>query len=178
MSRGVILDKTMVILRLIHVLGGVFWAGSMIFVAALLEPSIRENGPDGGKVQASLMRRGLLTIMPIVAILVILSGFELLRRVSGGFSPEWFASPTGRALSLGMASALVAFLFGILVMRPAATKLATLGQAAGQLPAGAERESTMARIDALRGRMRLGGRIVASLLAISVVTMAVARYLQ
>jgi hypothetical protein len=172
------MDTTMVVLRLVHISAGVFWAGTMIFVAVLLEPSIRENGPDGGKVQASLMRRGLLTIMPIVAILVILSGIELVRRVSGGFSAEWFASPTGRALSLGMASAIVAFLFGMLVMRPSATKLVALGQAAAQLPAGAEKESTMARIEALRGRMRLGGRIVASLLALTVVTMAVARYLQ
>jgi hypothetical protein len=77
-----------------------------------------------------------------------------------------------------MVSTIVAFLFGVLVMRPAAMRLAALSQSAAQLPAGAERESTMARIQALRGRTRLGGRIVASLLAISVVTMAVARYLQ
>jgi hypothetical protein len=172
------MDTTMVVLRLIHIFGGVFWAGTMIFVAVLLEPSIRENGPDGGKVQASLMRRGLLNIMPIVAILVMLTGIELVRRVSGGFTAEWFGSPTGRALSLGMASTIVAFLFGVLVMRPAATRLAALSQSAAQLPAGAEKESTMARIQALRGRTRLGGRIVASLLAISVVTMAIARYLQ
>jgi hypothetical protein len=172
------MDKTMVVLRLVHVFGGVFWAGTMIFVAVLLEPSIRENGPEGGKVQASLMRRGLLTIMPVVALLVILTGIDLIRRVSGGFAPEWFASPTGRTLSLGMASTIVAFLFGVLIMRPAAIKLAALSQAAAQLPAGAEKESTMARIQALRGRARLGGRIVASLLSLAVVTMAIARYMQ
>jgi hypothetical protein len=168
----------MVVLRLVHIFGGVFWAGTMIFIAILLEPSIRENGPDGGKVMTSLMRRGLLNIMPIVAILVILTGIELVRRASGGFAAEWFASPTGRALSLGMASAIVAFLFGVLVMRPAALKVAALSQSAAQLPAGAEKDGAMARIQALRGRTRLGGRIVATLLAISVVTMAVARYLQ
>jgi hypothetical protein len=172
------MDTTMVILRLVHIFGGVFWAGTMIFVAVLLEPSIRENGPDGGKVQASLMRRGLLVIMPVVALLVILSGIELVRRVSGGFSAEWFASPTGRALSLGMASSIIAFLFGMLFMRPAAAKLAALSQSATQLPAGAGKESVMVQIEALRGRTRLGGRLVASLLALTVVTMAIARYLQ
>ena len=172
------MDSTMVILRLVHIVGGVFWAGTMIFVATLLEPSIRENGPDGGKVMASLMRRGLLNIMPVTAILVILTGIELVRRVSGGFAPEWFASPTGRGLSLGMLSAIVAFLFGVLVMRPAANRIGALSQAAAQLPAGAERDGTMARIQALRERMKLGGRVVATLLALTVVTMAVSRYLQ
>jgi uncharacterized membrane protein len=144
------MDTSMVVLRLIHIFGGVFWAGTMIFVAVLLEPSIRENGPDGGKVQASLMRRGLLNIMPIVAILVMLTGIELVRRVSGGFAAEWFGSPTGRALSLGMASTIVAFLFGVLVMRPAATRLAALSQSAAQLP-GAEKEVRWPGSQALRG---------------------------
>jgi len=168
----------LLLLRFIHIVGGVFWAGTMIFAAVFLEPSVREAGPDGAKVMQGLMRRRYLTIMPIVAVLTILAGVGLLEQVSGGFHPEWMGTPTGITLSLGAAVAIVAFLIGMFFVRPAALRLTTLVPQAMQTPEGPSRAALMAEVQGLRTRLRRGGRVVAALLGVTTIAMAVARYVQ
>jgi uncharacterized membrane protein len=168
----------LILLRLIHIAGGVFWAGTMLFAAVFLEPSVREAGPDGAKVMLGLMRRKYMVVMPVVAALTILAGVGLLEQVSGGFHPDWMSSPTGIPLSLGAAIAVLAFLIGIFFVRPAAMRLAVLMPQMMQSPEGQAREALMAEAQALRTRLRRGGRVVAALLGVTTITMAVARYLQ
>jgi uncharacterized membrane protein len=166
----------LILLRLLHILGGVFWAGTLIFVALFLEPSVREAGPDGAKVMQALLRRKYLIILPLVALITIVAGILLLQRVSGGFDPLFMRSRTGMALSIGGGVAILAFLIGVLVMRPAVMRLIKVMSQAGQSE-GAAKAALMAEADGLRRRMRLGGRWVAGLLTVTVLTMAVARYL-
>jgi uncharacterized membrane protein len=167
----------LILLRLIHIAGGVFWAGTMLFAAVFLEPSVREAGPDGAKVMLGLMRRKYMVVMPIVAALTILAGVGLLEQVSGGFHPDWMSSPTGITLSLGAAIAILAFLIGIFFVRPAAMRLAVLMPQMMQSPEGQAREVLMAEAQGLRTRLRRGGRVVAALLGMTTIAMAVARYL-
>ena len=150
------------IARLLHVGLGVFWAGTMMFATWLLAPAVQEVGPDGGKVMAALARRGMMTIMPIAAVLTLLSGLWLLWRVSAGFNPSYMGSTIGIVYSLGMLSALVAFGIGIAVVRPAMMQSAT---------------ADPARAQALRQRGSRAQRVVAVLLVVTVVCMAIARYL-
>lgn len=166
----------LILLRLIHIAGGVFWAGTMLFAAVFLEPSVREAGPDGAKVMLGLMRRKYMVVMPIVAALTILAGVGLLEQVSGGFHPDWMSSPTGITLSLGAAIAILAFLIGIFFVRPAAMRLAVLMPQMMQSPEGQAREALMAEAQGLRTRLRRGGRVVAALLGVTTIAMAVARY--
>ena len=171
------MDVVLVILRFLHVVLGAYWAGVVIFTALYLEPSVRAAGPAGGQVMAQLVARGHMTVLPIVALVTILAGLELMRRVSGGFDPAWTSSPMGLALGTGALSALVAFLLGVVVMRPAMMKVMTLTQAAMQVPAGPDRDAQLAAIGPLRRRATLTLRWVALLLGITVSLMAVARYL-
>ena len=50
----------MIVLRLLHVGLGVFWAGSLLFIALFLEPSVRAALPESGKVMQQLAKRRLL----------------------------------------------------------------------------------------------------------------------
>jgi len=170
-------DAYMVTLRLVHIVSGVFWAGTLWFAASYLEPSIRETGPEGGKVMQALLRRGYLNTMPAVALVAILSGFLLMWRVSDGFSSAWMGTPYGRALSLGALAALVAFALGVFVMRPTVLRMGALAQAAAQATDDAARQATLAEVELLRQRARAAGRAVAGLLGVAVVMMAVAQYL-
>jgi len=167
----------MLLLRVIHILCGVYWAGALFFVATFLEPSVRAAGPDGAKVMQSIMQRRFLDIMPAVALLTILSGIELYRRVSGGFAVAWITSGHGTSITVGAVAALVAFTIGVSVLRPAAKRAGPLAQSAMQLPEGAEREARMAEVQRLRRLTALGGRWVAAFLALAVLGMAAARYL-
>lgn len=166
-----------VVLRILHILCGVYWAGALLFIATFLEPSVRAAGPDGAKVMQGIMQRRFLDIMPAVALLTILTGVELYRKASAGFDPAWIGSSYGTSITVGAVAALVAFVIGVGVMRPAAKRMGPLAQGAQALPEGSEREAQLAEVQRLRRRSALAGRWVATLLAVAVIGMAAARYL-
>ena len=58
------MDPVFLVMRLLHVCFGVFWVGVIVFAATMLMPSIRDTGPDGGKVMLALLRRGYMTSAP------------------------------------------------------------------------------------------------------------------
>lgn len=171
------MDPVMVLLRLLHIVLGVYWAGAIIFSALYLEPSVRAVGPPGGQVMAQLVKRGHLNVMPAVALITMLAGIELYRRVSAGFQLEWITSTQGMTLTIGAVAAILAFIIGVFVMRASSLKVMALSKAAQQLPDGPDRKGKLQAIEPLRRRATLSLRWVAGLLALSVVTMAVARYL-
>ena len=147
--------------RLLHIVVGVFWAGTVFFNAWLLAPALRDVGPDGGKVMAALARRGLLVILPVSGILTILSGIWLYWHASVGFDPAYMRSRPGMVYGLGMVATLVAFLIGVLVVRPSVAKMATAD------PSDASK---------LRARVAAFSMLVAVLVAVTVICMAVGRY--
>lgn len=159
-------EASLLVLRLLHIVGGVYWGGAIFFTVLFLGPSLRDAGPDGAKVMQGIQARGFMTWTPVVALLVIVSGIDLLRRVSGNFQPEWFGTARGMTLSLGMVAAIVAFVIGYFVMRPAMMRAGRLAAEGGD----------PARVGALRARATTTSRVVAVLLLVAVITMAVGRY--
>ena len=150
------------VLRLIHVGGGAMWVGMFAFMTFYLSPALAEVGPEGGKLMAALQRRRIMVVLPVIALLTIGSGFWLMMRVYGG-PANLAASRMGIALNVGATAAIVAFLIGIIFMRPAMMRaMATTD------PAEAQR---------LRVRGAVLGRWVARLLMLALGAMAVARYL-
>ena len=169
------MDVTLIVFRLVHVLGGVFWVGAMVFVANFLVPAVGDAGPDGGKVIAALMRRRFMTIIPIVAALVILSGLWLYWRASSGFSTDYMKSGPGHAYAIGALCAITAFIIGMTVTRPATIRSIQLAQAAATAEPG-EREKILETAQAARERGARYGRIIAVLLLLATAAMAVGRY--
>jgi uncharacterized membrane protein len=170
------MDILQILLRIIHIVGGVFWVGATIFTAAFLLPALREAGPDGAKVMEGVARRKFMEIMPLVAILTMLSGLWMFYRASGGFNAGYFASRAGMGYSTGGALAIIAFLIGMTVVRPSMVKVTELARTAAQAPAE-EKGRIMGAIGPLRARANKAGNIVATLLVFAAVAMAVARYL-
>lgn len=166
----------MLLMRLLHIGLGVFWAGTVVFTAIFLFPSIAEAGPDGAKVGAALMRRRFMQVMPPIAGLTILSGLYLYWRDSGGFQPSFMRSGMGVTLGIGAAAAIAAFVVGVAVMRPAMTRAGALAQNAAQA-APADRQPQLAEAQTLRQRGTRAGQVVAVLVSVTVVAMALARYM-
>jgi hypothetical protein len=104
------------------------------------------------------------------------SGFWVFERLAAGNHAAFMGTPMGQALAWGAAAAVIAFLLGIVVMRPAmlrATRLAeSLATASPE-----ERATRSAEIQRLRARGTLMGQVVAILLLFALAAMAVARYL-
>jgi hypothetical protein len=109
-------------------------------------------------------------------VLTVLAGLRLYQ-VQARSTPGWVLSRTGLAFGLGGALAIIAWVIGISVSRPSAAKLAALIQslqAPGASPPSPEQQTELTR---LRTRLGVATRFVAYLLLVTVVTMAVARYL-
>lgn len=168
------MDLLQIILRLIHVVGGIFWVGAMVFVSFFLGPAITDVGPDGGKVMAAIEKRNFMTIMPLVALLTILSGLWLFMRASTG-SGEFMRSGAGMAYSLGALCAIVAFIIGMTITRPSMMKVTQLAPAIAAAPES-ERPAMMAKLQALRARGSKWARIIGVLLLLAATAMAVGRY--
>jgi uncharacterized membrane protein len=170
------MQATLLVLRVVHVIGAVFWAGAILFVVHFLEPAVRDLGPDGSKVMQALQRRRYLEAMPVMALLTILSGFWLYHRDFGRFHPGPGASPAEWSYGIGGLAAVVALVIGLSVIRPSALRLGRVGaEMATATPE--RREALAAEANRSRGQLRMAGRIVVLLLTVAMVTMAVGRYL-
>lgn len=170
------MNAELLILRLVHVLGGVFWLGSGLFTSLFLFPAFAGSGPGAGAVMAGLQRRRLFTVLPIVAALTILSGLRLMWIGSGGFSPAYFESGMGRTFAVSGALAIIGFLLSLLLARPAMVRSGELAARSGGMPPGPERDAVNARIGALQRRGAVSSFLAVSLVTLAGVGMAVARY--
>lgn len=164
------------VLRLIHVLGGIYWVGSALFSAIFLMPALTRAGPAAGQVMANLQARRLFIVMPIVALLTILSGFRLMWIFSAGFAAAYFATLTGQILAVSGGLALATFALGILIARPAAARSGELrARVAGETDPEA-RATIQSELGSLQRRMALVGAVSTVLLVLAAAGMAVARY--
>ena len=165
------------VLRVIHVVGGMFWVGGMFFNSLFLMPAMIEAGPAAGPVMGGLQRRRLFVVLPIVALLTILAGLRLLWITSGGFAPSYFATARGATFAGSGAAAILAFALAMEITRPAAARMGTLRQslpAVEDAPARAKIEDEIGR---LQRRMQRVGGFLNFLLLVAAVGMAVGRYL-
>lgn len=167
----------LLVLRLVHILGGMIWVGSGIFTSFFLMPTLAQAGLAAGQVIAGLQRRRLFTILPIVALLTILSGVRLMQITSQGFSPEYFASTAGRTYAWSGLLAIVGFLIGIFIARPAAIHAAKIG-ADMATASETERVSLAAKLERYRRTSSITSTISVALVVLAAAGMAVARYLR
>lgn len=165
------MDSLTVVLRLVHIVLGALWVGMMVFTSFFLGPAVRDAGPAGGTVMAALQRRGLMNVMPIIGLLTIVSGIWLVERVWGGMG-VLMASRAGLTYTVGAVAALIAFILGVALMRPAMKRAAALAEALESTPT----EEMAAEVQRLRARGAAVGQVTSWLLVLAVGAMAVARY--
>jgi hypothetical protein len=172
MSSGLLL-----LIRLIHIVIGVFWVGAVTFIAFFLIPSVRSIGPAGGALMQQLTQiRRMPAWLTGAGVLTILAGLLLYWHDSGGFgSVEWMRSGPGVTFGLGALLAIAGTGFGTAVNAPAARELGAImarAQAAGAPPSDAD----LAVVQRLQARLAWGAQASAVLLLLAAAAMSVARY--
>lgn len=167
----------LLVLRLLHVMGAILWVGGMSFSTFFVMPAVAQAGPAAGPVMAGFQRRKVFVWMPVIAIVTILSGFRLLMIVSSNFSSAYLSTPTGRTFTISAVIGLLAFLIGMIVTRPAMTRMGLLSAEAANATEArrAEIQAELATIRARNARITL---LVTILLLIAAAGMAVARYMR
>jgi uncharacterized membrane protein len=160
------MNSELVVLRILHVVSGVFWAGAAVYLAVVLEPKLRQIG---GSVERDVLQAiSKLNSYWITgsAIVTILAGFALISRTPGRGFGQLFSNGWGMAIGIGLVASLLSFFLSGMVGANTAKLRRRLadGSASGELVAK------------LQARIAMGSRINALLVLIAVGTMAAARY--
>jgi uncharacterized membrane protein len=168
----------MIVLRLVHILSGIFWLGAILVMTAFLMPAMRTSGADGMRFMGHVMQQQRLQMYVVVSMaLTLLAGLAMFGVLSSG-GGGWARSRMGMVLSIGAVLAIVASAIGSIVARPAGLKLLAIAQRMEQTKGsgGTASAADAAEMQALQDRIGGTQKLIAILLVLSAATMAVARY--
>jgi hypothetical protein len=164
------------LLRLLHIVVGAFWVGTVVFVAVFLAPTLRVVGPGAAPVMGHLVQvRRLPIVLLTSAWITLLSGAALAWHDAGPLGFRWFSAGPGRVFGLGALLAFAATLIGMVVNAPTARRIGVISgraQAAGGPPSAEEQ----LELGLLHARMTKASNVAAVLLVLALMAMAVARY--
>jgi uncharacterized membrane protein len=167
----------LVVLRFVHIFGGVFWAGSTFVMYQYVQPSVTATQPESNKFMQYLMgSSGYVMATSIAPGLTVLAGLLLYWIDSSGLQLSWITTPVGLGFTVGSIAGLAAMILGAAVARPTAGKMAELGKAmqtAGKPPSPEQ----VAQMKKYQETMTSISLWVAVLLVVTVTFMAIARYL-
>lgn len=161
------------LLRIVHIVAGIVWVGGALIMAFFIGPTIGATGEAGQKFVGHLMNNlKFSNRMMIASGLTILAGFILYWIDSDGFTSAWMSSGAGRGFGIGAAFALIGLVFGILVGR-VTNAMAKLGAQVQGKPSPEQ----MTQLGILRKQQVTYSNLNAGTLILSVIFMAIARYL-
>ena len=171
------MDWYLLVLRVVHILAGIFWVGSGLFFFFFIEPSVKELGEPGERFMGHLAGKAKMPVfITATAGLTLLAGVLLYWRSSGGFDVDWITSATGLGFTVGGMAAILAFAFGLMFIKPAVDRMSAIGQQAATA-GGPPTEAQASELQRLGARLTLVGRLDLILLTVALVAMATARYL-
>ena len=165
-----------IVLRLLHIFAGVFWAGAIFFLVSFLQPTAKLLGPESAKFMQTLARNNRLTIALVAAgTLNVLAGVTLYIIISGGLNGAWIASGTGLSLGIGGLFGIAALSVGIRTGR-ANMSMMQLGQTfqTQDRPPSPEQLASMQALQARAANLTI---TVAVLLSFTLIGMSIAQYL-
>lgn len=165
------MEWLLVVARLLHIIGGISWVGSVLTSVFFIEPTAAALGEPGSRFLAHLItRRRMTNAMAGAAITAIAAGALLYWIDSGGLRIEWITSGTGLGFTAGAVAALSAFALAGIYLKPGFERLAALAD-----------ESPDDRRDQEAIRLERGLRPISlaqvALLLFAAAAMATARYL-
>ena len=174
---GINSPPMLIILRVVHILFGVFWVGAAMTNTLFLIPAIRAVGPAGGPVMQQIAQKQKMpTYILGAGYLTVLAGLGLYGYDSVNFTNGFARSGGGITFGLGGALAIVALLIGTFAVTPAAKRVAALGAqvAASGKPPSPEQAAEIQRLQAKLGKLSM---VATSMIALTTIAMAVARYI-
>lgn len=160
------------LLRIVHIVGGVFWVGGVLMMTFFVVPTIGAIGETGQKFMGYLMNnRKFSSRLAAAGGSTILAGL-ILFGLDARAGAAWGRSHFAIGLSIGAAFALIGFVFGILLGRT----IKSMAQLGAQIQ-GKPSSGQLAQMQALQKRQATYSTINAVTLVVAVIFMAIARYL-
>ncbi len=166
-----------IILRFVHIVSGVFWAGTSILMTTVISPTVAGAGQEGGKFMLRMLKKSrYMMFISWASALTSISGLLLYWKTSGELNKDWLASGVGIGFTVGGLAGLAALAHGLLILSPTSKQVMALadGMESQGGPPSPEQGAEMGR---LQKRLAVFGKVITILLIISVIGMATARYL-
>ena len=166
------MNVLIIVLRLLHIVAGVFWVGAAMVSTFFLSPAVAATGEAGRAFMDYLITKARIsTRISAASGTTVLAGAILYWLDSQGFTSSWTTSGPGIGFALGAVLALVGMGLGALV-GASAKKLGAIAAAAKGKPSAAQ----LAELKAAQASMSRASLWSTVLLVISLVCMATARY--
>lgn len=128
----------LILLRFVHVIASVCWAGGAMIFFLFVEPTAKALAPTGMQfVQYMVTKRRFSVFMAVSSTLTVLSGGLLIWQRGSGDWLSYVSSGPGLGFTLGAIVGIVVYFVGMFGVSPRAKKLAKLGgeiQASGRPP--------------------------------------------
>jgi uncharacterized membrane protein len=172
-------DTFMVVFRIVHIVAGVFWVGSVFLFVVYLQPSAAAVGPAGAPFTGELLgKRRLVDGILAMAVTSVIGGLFLYWhdwQLFGSFS-VWIRSTFGTTFTVGGLAALVALTIGVFVTRPNVMRFLALGRRVAE-SGGPPSPEVAAEMGEIQHRLKNFARVSLALLVLAVLAMSTARYL-
>ncbi len=166
------MNYLVIVLRLIHILSGVFWVGGSIILTFFISPTVAATADAGQKFMSHLVNQGKITLrITISAILTVLAGASLYWIDSGGLTLGWQYTGAGVGFGIGAILALFGLVFGALVGK----NVGLLGNLSSQIQ-GKPTPEQMNQIQAAQKQLKFVAPANTIALILALACMATARY--
>jgi uncharacterized membrane protein len=169
----------MIVFRIVHVLAGIFWAGSVYMLVAFVQPSVAAIAPAGAPFMTELLgKRRLVDVLIALGSATVVGGLFLYWHdwhLYDSFG-TWIGTRFGATLTVGAVAAVLALVIGILGTRPNVVRLLAMGRSVAESgsPPSPELAAEIART---QNRLKLFARISFGLIVLAALAMALARYI-
>lgn len=160
-------------LRLIHIIGGMYWFGAVLVMYYFINPSVVATGDAGQQFMKFLGgKSGLSNSILVAALSAAIAGAWLYWIDSNGLQSAWMTSSSGTVFGIGGLFGAIALVFGIIVNRT----ISAMGQLGAQIQ-GKPTPEQMMQMQMLQKRNGAGMKFTVYALIVSAICMAGARFL-
>lgn len=166
-----------IVLRLLHILSGVFWVGAALMLTYFISPTVGATKEAGQGFMRHFMGNTKFNLaMWTSAITSVIAGAILYWIDSDGFSSAWVRSGPGIGFGIAAGFALLGLIVGIFQNRNSNAMAQLGGQIQSQRTPPSPEQT--AKLQSLGKALAVGGTLNASFLILATVGMAIARYLR
>ncbi|MCB2178790.1 hypothetical protein KQH61_05200 [bacterium] len=164
------------ILRLIHIVGGIFWVGAALMLTFFISPTAAATYEAGQKFLAHMMQRTAFNKAILVsASASVFAGIVLYLIDSNFLRNLWMHSGPGIGFGVGGIFGLLGFMIGLAQNRRS-HELAQLGRII-QSQGGPPNQDQREKLTRLQAKLKTGGLWNAIFLLLAAILMSTARFL-
>lgn len=158
------------ILRFVHIVAGILWAGGALALTLFVAPTMSATGDAGKQFAGHLIGRTRFSAyMTVTGLSTVIAGSILYGMDSNWFQSAWMMTGTGIGFGIGATAGILAFIFGIMLGN-ANGGLAKLGAEIQGKPTPEQASTLQALLK--RQKMAERGNMIFMLIAIAFMALA------